>query len=114
MITESALPLGSILPQADRDDTTEETQETTPGSHREVRWEVVALANGLAEAAIIQGRLEAEGVPARVHQEPAGVAIGLTIGKLGQAKVMVPEPLVQRALDILGQPIETLEEDDED
>ena len=28
---------------------------------------------------IIRGRLEAEGVPARVHQEPAGVVLGLTV-----------------------------------
>ena len=68
-----------------------------------MRWEVVAVANGLAEAAIIQGRLESEGIPARVHQESAGVAIGLTVGLLGQAKVLVPEPLAEQALEVLGQ-----------
>jgi hypothetical protein len=56
------------------------------------------------KAAIIRGRLETEGIPARIQQEPAGVVIGLTTGLLGQAKVLVPEPLVDQALEILSQP----------
>jgi hypothetical protein len=104
MVSEAALPSGGVLPQSDRDQATEAAKETTPGKDQEVRWEVVAIAQGLAEAAIIQGRLEVEGIPARVHQEPAGVAIGLTVGLLGQAKVLVPEPLVEVALGILNQP----------
>jgi hypothetical protein len=75
---------------------------------------VVAVANGLAQAAIIQGRLEAEGIPARIHQEPAGVAIGLTVGTLGQAKVLVPEPMAEQALRILEEPDQEPEEGEED
>jgi hypothetical protein len=104
MITDAAFSSGAVWPQADQDETTETAGETTPGKDERVRWEVVAVVQGLAEATIIQGRLEAEGIPARVHQEPAGVAIGLTVGLLGQAKVWVPEPLVEQALDVLRQP----------
>ncbi len=77
--------------------------ETTPGQEEPVRWRAVATANGLAEAAIIQGRLESEGIPAQIHQEPAGVAIGLTLGLLGQAQVLVPEPLAEQAERILNE-----------
>jgi len=110
MVTESALPLGSLSSQTDREEATETTGETTPHRDQQVRWTVVAYAHGLADAAIIAGRLEAEGVPARIHQEPAGVAIGLTMGLLGEATVLVPEPLVERAQEILSQPVQELDE----
>jgi hypothetical protein len=111
MVTEAALPSGNVLPKAGQEEITV-AGETTPPKDQEVRWEVVAVANGLAEAAIIRGRLEAEGIRAQVHQEPAGVAIGLTLGLLGQAKVLVPEPMVENALDILNQPAQGFELDD--
>jgi len=114
MVTEAALPSGDLLPKADRGETIEAAGETTPGEDQKVRWKVVAVAQGLAEAAIIQGRLESEGIPARVHQEPAGVAIGLTVGLLGQAKVLVPEQLVEEALDILEQSGPDLADDEDD
>ncbi len=81
----------------------EAAAETTPGGEQEVRWEIVAVAQGLAEASIISGRLETEGIPTRVYQEPAGVAIGLTVGRLGEAQVLVPEPLAEQALSILNE-----------
>jgi hypothetical protein len=93
-LTPDALPLH---------DKTETASETTPGGEQEVRWTTVALAQGLAEASIISGRLEIEGIPTRVHQEPAGVAIGLTVGLLGEARVLVPAPLLEQAREILSQ-----------
>lgn len=114
MVTEAAFSKGDVMPQRDEKDTTEATGETTRGGDEKVRWEVVAVANGLAQAAIIQGRLEAEGIPARIHQEPAGVAIGLTVGTLGQAKVLVPEPMAEQALRILEEPDQEPEEGEED
>ncbi len=100
MINEMTLVEGT-LPL--RDETVETAAETTPGGEQQVRWETVAVAQGLAEASIISGRLETEGIPTRVHQEPAGVAIGLTVGRLGEAQVLVPEQLAQRALSILNE-----------
>jgi hypothetical protein len=120
MVSEAALPSGDLLPQADSEESTnaetnaasEAAGETTPGGDQKVRWEVVAVANGLAQASIIQGRLVAEGIPARVNQEPAGVALGLTVGPLGQAEVLVPEPLAEQALRILEQPYQEPEDDE--
>jgi hypothetical protein len=114
MVTEAAFASGEVVPQDDQDKTAETARETTPGDYADVPWEVVAVADGLAQAAIIQGRLEVEGIPARVNQEPAGVALGLTIGTLGQAEVLVPEPLADKALDILEQSGEEAESDDTD
>lgn len=74
---------------------------TTPGGGREVRWEVVAQAAGIAPATIIAGRLQAEGLPVRVWQEAAGQALGLTVGLLGTGYVTVPETYVDQALAIL-------------
>jgi hypothetical protein len=102
MSTEAALPQGGLLPRTGSDKASEAAKETTPGDDQGVRWEVVAVANGLANAAIIRGRLESEGIPAQVQQEPAGVAIGLTVGRLGEARVLVPEPLVEQATEILN------------
>ncbi len=76
-----------------------------------MRWETVAVAQGLAEAAIISGRLESEGLPTRVHQEPAGVAIGLTVGRLGEAQVLVPAPLLEQARGILSQTYQEQEDE---
>jgi hypothetical protein len=114
MTTEAAFASGDILPLSDTDETAETARETTQGDYADAPWEVVAVANGLAQAAIIQGRLETEGIPARIHQEPAGVALGLTIGTLGQAEVSVPEPLAEDAMRILEQPQEELEDSEDD
>jgi hypothetical protein len=77
---------------------------TNPNGKEEVRWEVVAQVSGLAPATIIAGRLQVEGIPARVWQESAGQAIGLTVGLLGTGYVAVPEDYVTQALDILEHP----------
>jgi hypothetical protein len=113
MVTEAAFPSDSRFSAAeDGSRETEAAGETTPGRDQEVRWEVVAVANGQPDAAIIRGRLEAEGIAARVQQEPAGAAIGLTVGLLGQVRVLVPEPLVESALEILNQPVQQDAEED--
>ena len=76
-------------------------KSTTPGGQEEVKWEVVAETPGIPPASIIAGRLESEGVPARYWQESAGQALGLTVGLLGTAYVIVPEAYVEQASAIL-------------
>jgi hypothetical protein len=114
MVTDAAFSMGDVKPRREDKEATEAAGETTPGGEKKVRWEVVAVTNGLAQAAIIQGRLDAEGIPARIHQEPAGVAIGLTVGTLGQAEVLVPEEMAEQALRVLEDSDQEIEEDDED
>jgi hypothetical protein len=114
MVSEAAFPSGEFMPKREQNKGSESSEaagETTPGRDKEVRWEVVALAQGQADAAIICGRLETEGIPARIQQEPAGAVLGLTMGLLGQVKVLVPEPLVAQALEILNGPDQEVDDE---
>lgn len=86
--------------------------EATPGGKEQTRWVAVVVNVGPGEAAIIKGRLESEDIPAIVQQEALGTVLGLTVGPLGSANVLVPEPLAEQALAILAETFET-DEDDE-
>lgn len=80
----------------------ESGSNTTPGGPREVRWEVVEKTSGITVAELIAGRLQAEGIPARAWQEGAGEALGLMVGLLGTAHVVVPEEFAEQARAILA------------
>ncbi|MBN1220449.1 MAG: DUF2007 domain-containing protein [Anaerolineae bacterium] len=80
--------------------------ETTPRGSESPRWVVVADGLNPAEAAIIKGRLVSEGITAIVRQEAVGVVLGLTVGPLGSAQVLVPEPLARQALEVLNDTFE--------
>jgi len=88
--------------------------ETTPGDQKETRWEEVATTPGLTTAQILAGRLQAEGIPARAWQESVGQAAGLVVGILGTGHVVVPEPLAERAREILADVDSYIDEDDEE
>jgi YD repeat-containing protein len=66
------------------------------------RWEVVHTASGMAQAAIVQGRLEAEGIQVQLKYEAAGHIYAITIDGLGEVKVLVPEPEAEKAREILA------------
>lgn len=54
-------------------------------------WLVVFTTYNPAEAHVIAGRLESEGFHPWVHQEPGGSALGITVGILGEIRVLVAE-----------------------
>lgn len=54
-------------------------------------WVEIAVVGGITVAEIIATSLRAAGIPALAYQEGAGQALGLTIGALGDALVLVPE-----------------------
>lgn len=87
--------------------------ETTPGGGQETKWVKIRTNLNPGEAVVIKGRLESEDIPVVVQQEAFGSFIGLTVGPLGSAKVLVPEPLAGRALAILAETYE-VDELDED
>ena len=62
----------------------------------------VYVAAGQIEASLIQGLFESNGIPAMSLQEGAGAAYGLTVGVLGEVKVLVPEEYVTRAREVLA------------
>ncbi len=55
------------------------------------RWTVVLTTYNQAQADVLRGLLEAQGVPARLLQEPAARALGLQVGPLGEIQIAVPE-----------------------
>ena len=83
------------------------TTETTSGGKESVPWVVVAENLNPGEAAIIKGLLDSENIPTLVQQEAVGTVLALTVGPLGSARVLVPEPLAQQALDILDETYDT-------
>ncbi len=64
-------------------------------------WRIVFETHNSAEAHVIAGRLDASNIPAIVHQEAGGRALGITVGRLGEVKVLVHPDDYDRALAIL-------------
>ncbi len=52
-------------------------------------WKLLTKMYSMLEAQMLVGRLETEGIPAQAWQEGAGKAYGLTVGYLGEVRVMV-------------------------
>jgi hypothetical protein len=61
----------------------------------------VYSANGMPEAEMIRGLLENLDIPATTSQESAGQTMGLAIGAMGTAEVLVPSTYASRAREIL-------------
>lgn len=57
----------------------------------------VYSASGQLAAESIRLFLNAQGIAAELSQESAGQAIGLTVGRLGEVKILVPEDQVTKA-----------------
>ena len=64
---------------------------------------VVVFTGTLLQAQIVLGRLQSEDIPAMVQAESAGVVLGLTVGPLGEAQVLVPKALAPRAQMLLEE-----------
>ncbi|MFQ5946880.1 MAG: DUF2007 domain-containing protein [Anaerolineae bacterium] len=69
---------------------------------RQEALEIVYRAAGEAEAHLIRGRLESEGVPTLLRTGTGG-AYGVPGGSLGGVDVLVPRSDVERARQILSQ-----------
>jgi hypothetical protein len=65
-------------------------------------WEVVATAAGMAQANLITGRLESDGIPTRLQYEAAGTIYAITVDGLGEVKILVPVPDWERAKELLS------------
>ncbi len=73
-------------------------------------WIAVYITHNLQEAHIIVGKLRAYDIPAMIHQEAGAAAIGITLGNLGEIKVLVSPKDYERAANLLfpaeNEPIE--------
>ena len=61
----------------------------------------VYSAEGILSGQIMQMFLKSMEIDATVYQESAGMTLGLTVSKLGEARVYVPEDQAARAREIL-------------
>ncbi len=64
-------------------------------------WIVAYITHSLQEAHIIAGKLQSNDVPCRIHQEAGATALGITVGNLGEIKVLVSPANYERAEVIL-------------
>ncbi len=65
------------------------------------QWITLFITHDLQEAHVIVGRLEAHNVPAMIHQEAGANALGITLGNLGEIKILVAPKEYERAKAIL-------------
>ncbi len=76
-------------------------------------WLVIFSTYNPAEAHVVAGRLQSAGFHPWVHQEPGGSALGITVGLLGEMRVLVAEQEYEAAQHLLEESYEA-EGDDED
>jgi hypothetical protein len=55
----------------------------------------------MLRAIVVQGALESAGIPVMLKYESASTAIPVTVGKIGQVKVMVPTEWAEEAEKLL-------------
>lgn len=66
-----------------------------------IEYVEVYSANGQLEADMIRLMLEASGLHVITNQESAGAVYGLTVGPLGEVRILVPENEVEEANGLL-------------
>lgn len=64
-------------------------------------WVVLTYAKTQAEAHIIKGKLESEGIPVIIQQEAIGKIYRLTVDGLGEIRILIPGKFKKLALSIL-------------
>ena len=65
------------------------------------QWSAIYITHNLQEAHIVVGMLQANDVPAMIHQEAGATALGITLGNLGEIKVLVSSEEYERAAALL-------------
>lgn len=75
---------------------------------------VVYHAMGMLEAEAVKGSLETSGIPALLDYESLGRTLGITIGGLGEVRVLVPIDRAEDARELLREPIEGEDDDEEE
>jgi len=67
-------------------------------------WMVVYVTHIPTDAHIVMGRLHSEGIAAIIEREIGAGALGITIGNLGEVRVLVNPEDYEQALAILEPP----------
>ena len=73
------------------------------GAMDQEKWEVACTASGMTNANIVLGRLETEGIPAKLKYEAVGAIYAITIDGLGKVDILVPAKDLPKAREVLAQ-----------
>lgn len=65
------------------------------------QWIAAHITHNLQEAHILLGKLRAHSVPAMIHQEAGATALGITLGNLGEVKILVSPADIDQAIELL-------------
>ena len=79
----------------------------------EPELEVVHVAQGHLQAAVLKAKLEAAGIPVLLTYESAGLIFGVTVDGLGQVKLLVPAGCAEDARRLLEEDEAPLDYDPE-
>jgi hypothetical protein len=83
-------------------------EETTPmtttggGKHAGEPVHVYTAANDL-DAQVIKTYLESNDIPVLLQGEAAGKVFGMMVGAMAEVRVYVPEPLAEKAIELLEE-----------
>ena len=77
------------------------TLRKSDGGSKGPDWIAIYITHNLPEAHIIVGKLRTNDIPAMIHQEAGATAIGITLGNLGEIKILVSPADYDRAVELL-------------
>ena len=80
-------------------------------SRGEPDMELIYVAQGHLEAAVIKGKLEEAGIPVLLKYESAGLVFGFTVDGLGQVRVFVPADCADEARRLLAESSDLTDEE---
>jgi hypothetical protein len=102
------LLLRIFRPRSQSEETTAE-RETGAGGDESTPWVAVLTTYSIVQAQLALAHLQDEGILARLRQEAASRAIPVDFGIIGRIDILVPEPLEERAAQVIE---ETITDDD--
>lgn len=78
-------------------------------------WVAVHITHNAPEAHILLGKLRVHDIPAMIHQEAGATAIGITLGNLGEIKILVsPADYARAAALLFPEDVERIEADSDE
>lgn len=81
-------------------------EATTGGGQQSGEPVEVYRAANMLEAQVVKGLLESNDIPVLLVGESLGTTLAVSVGALAEVRVMVPEPLAARAVELLTEQAE--------
>ena len=73
-------------------------------------WIAIYVTHNLQEAHIMAGKLKAHDLPCHIHQEAGATALGITLGNLGEIKILVdPDDFARAEALLFPDPLNQIE-----